>query len=95
MSRTNEDVQEKARAVQDLEDIAALRKLPAFGRYFARRVLGQMETSREKVLHDKKLTPQGLYEERLRYLAFRETVEILAGDEAGCRNIIGVATSED
>lgn len=94
MIDSREDVSAKQRAAQDLEDIERLRKNPHFIRYFERRVLEELDKRREKVLHDRKLTKDQLWEERLLYLAARDMSTMLVGEEAACRNVIGVSDKE-
>jgi hypothetical protein len=89
-----EDKAAKKRATDDLNDIETLRKIPAFNRYFSRRIWEEVDKLLEKVLHDKKLTPEKLHEARLLYLAAKETAELLTGDEAACRRLID-SSSED
>lgn len=94
MSEPNEDVKSKQRAQQDIEDIERLKKTPAFTRYFERRLLEELSKRREKVLHDKQLTKDQLWEERLLYLAMKDVSTMLVGEEAACRNIIGGSVEE-
>lgn len=79
----------KKRAVNDLEAIERLQKNEDFTGYFMRRVLGEVERSREKVLHDRSLKKDDLYEERLRYLAALDTSQLMAKDVAACRSTLG------
>jgi hypothetical protein len=94
INRLREDVAAKTRAVQDLEDIEKLKKTPAYTRYFERRVLEELEKRREKVLHDRQLSKDELWEARLLYLAARDTATMMASEEAACRNVIGISDKE-
>ena len=89
-----EDKGAKKRAVADLNAIEALRKVPAFS-YLARISLQALDKRREKILHDKALTAEELYAERLMYLGAKEQSELVAGDEAACRSIIDSETQSE
>lgn len=94
-SRTSESAKARARASRDIEDIEVLRKNPAFHRYFERRVLSELESARNELLYGKDLTPEKLWNFRLKFDALYGVSLMLLQDEAACRNLIGESTDED
>jgi hypothetical protein len=89
-----EDKAAKKRASDDLNDIEALRKIPAYNRVFGRRVWDEVDKRREKVLHGK-LTDDQLHDARIEYQSWKDMAEMLTGDEAACRRIIDSETQAD
>jgi hypothetical protein len=77
-----------ALAAQDLEDIRTLKKSPAWSRYWERVVVGEVQRLRERILTDRKLTKDELWEERLKFFAQLDLSQRILQDEAACRSII-------
>jgi hypothetical protein len=86
---------DQKRAAEDLRAIEELKRNPAYREYFERRVEEELAKLREKILTNRKLTAEGLFNERLLYFAALDTSEMMARDEAGCRNILGAGGEED
>lgn len=91
MAAPTDEQKARERAIQDLEDIETLKGTPAFARYFERRVLGMLETHADKILHDRNLNCDQLFQTRLEYLAMRDVSLMLVQDEASIQRQLGQA----
>lgn len=91
---TESERRERVAAQKMREDIAALRGLPAWGRYYEARVRKPYEEALGKVLHDETLTAEKLFTERKVLIALERVVKLLETDDAYCRQILGIR-SED
>jgi hypothetical protein len=85
----SEDLQAKKKARDDLNDIEALERFEPFSRLFLRRVNEELDKRRENVLHNRTLTAEELYNERLLYLAARDTAKMMENDKVNCRKLLG------
>jgi hypothetical protein len=86
---------EAARAVQDLENIAKLRKFPPFTDYYQRRLVGEIQRLRDSILHDRELNKDRLWEERLKFLQAYDILALTAQDEASCRSMLDALPREE
>lgn len=84
--------QEMRHAQQMREDIAALRHLPAWGRYYELRSRKDYLDAEERLLHDTTTldTPEKLWAHRLVFLALEKVATMLETDDATCRRVLGV-----
>lgn len=89
MSEESQETKQRKRAAADLNAIDELRRTPAYTEYFERRVNEEVEKRRQKLLEDRSLTAEELYQERLLYFAVLDTSRMMEKDEVGCRNILG------
>lgn len=78
----------EARAASDLEDIIRLRQFPPF-QYFLRRIAEKKRDQERKVL-DPSTPNDALVGEKNLLRVWDEVETLLANDEAGCRNILGL-----
>lgn len=90
-----EDRAAKKRATDDLNDIEALRKFPAFNRYHVRRVREEVEKQLTKLLEDDGLDVEGVYRQLLIYKDRIKSEKMMDQDEASCRSIIDSETQSD
>lgn len=79
----------KAQAFSDLEDILALRKHPAWSRYFLRRLRERLEPIEFDLLN-KPMDAAELRAKQVERNTTREIANLLTTDEAGNRSIAGV-----
>jgi DNA-directed RNA polymerase subunit F len=91
MASDKENVDAKKRAQQDMEDIARLKGLPAFSRYFVRRIGDKVGAQREKLLHDRNVPDERLGEERRKLWALEEVSTMLDSDQAAAQRVIDIS----
>ncbi len=94
LTEKNQAAKSRALASRDLEDIEALRKFPPFTRMFGRRITEELEKLRNDLLYNRELTPETLWEKRLKFLAHYDVAMLLFQDETACRSVIGAETEE-
>ncbi len=87
--KSPEQIESEAKAREDLEDIVRLRSFPPFG-YFLRRISEKKRDQERKVL-DPSTPNDALIGEKNLLRVWDEIENLLSNDEAGCRNILGIA----
>jgi hypothetical protein len=90
--KSPEQIESEAKAQSDLEDIIRLRQFPPF-RYFMRRIREKKLDQQSKVL-DPSTPNDALIGEKNLLRVWDEIENLLANDEAGCRNILGIDPNE-
>ena len=88
MSELDPIARDKAQANADLEDILALKKHPAFARYFLRRLQEKAEPLERALLHDR-MSLEDYRDKQTHLSALREISGMLTQDEIGNRSIAG------
>lgn len=87
--KSPEQIESEYKAASDLEDIIRLRQFPPF-LYFMRRISEKKYDQERKVL-DPSTPNDSLIAEKNLLRVWDEVENLLANDEAGCRNILGLA----
>lgn len=88
MSDKSDNEQARQKAAQDLEDIETLKSMPAFKRYFARRVTDELKSLADKILYDA-TDRRAAWIAILRFRAVFEVSKVLLQDEASCKAVLG------
>lgn len=90
--KSPEQIESEYKASCDLEDIMRLRSFPPF-LYFLRRISEKKHDQERKVL-DPSTPNEALIGEKNLLRVWDEIENLLSNDEAGCRNILGLAPDE-
>jgi hypothetical protein len=84
----------KKHALDDLNAIEKLKKLPEWTNYWCVHVIARVNEARDKVLQ-KETQPAELEHSKMKYLIWKEVAEMLGVDEAACRSILEGSSRED
>lgn len=81
-------------AAQDLDDLTALKRHPAFSGYFVRKVKEKVEAQKKRVLDGPHATPEALWEEWQRYRHILEYSGWMEQDEQGLKTLLNSTERE-
>jgi len=91
-TKSPEQIESEFKAQSDLENILRLKSFPPFS-YFLRRIAEKKRDQELKILDQSTPDDQLIHEKRL-LKVWEEVENLLANDEAGCRNILSIPGDE-